>query len=467
MPASDRSPLRRQGMAHDIAQTPLERIDVRETLQSAPLGAFHYRLGTLLALILLFDGFDLYNAAYIVHDVTSLWHLSPSQIGVLLSCGLAGFAAGSAVSGPFSDRIGRRRVLLAGIWLSGLMSLAIAVFAHDLMSFIGLRFAMGISLGLLMPVAVTYINEIAPKRSANVFTIVFFTCGWIGGATASGFIAAWLIPQYGWQSMYFVGGLSVVLALVLQFVLPESVSFLASRGRQDAVRAQLARLWPARAPEFEKATFTSPDAGVKAGSVAALFSAGFRRQTICFWAMGALSLFSSYGLSGWLPTIMLKRGENLSTSFAYGSLLVFASAFGSLICGVLADRIGNRRLAMSLAWLCGAAAIALLALASGGSVTFVGIVVAGMFVIGTQTVLNNLVAVSYPTEIRSTAVGLYLGIARVGAMCGPAIAGVLQQLTGGAGTMFFVLGAALVTAAVLVFLVARPERLPKAPAFGH
>ena len=318
-----------------------------------------------------------------------------------------------------------------------------------------------------MPVAVTYINEIAPKRSANVFTFVFFTCGWIGGATASGFIAAWLIPQYGWQSMYFVGGLSVVLALVLQFVLPESVSFLASRGRQDAVRAQLARLWPARAPEFEKATFTSPDAGIKAGSVAALFSAGFRRQTICFWAMGALSLFSSYGLSGWLPTIMLKRGENLSTSFAYGSLLVFASAFGSLICGVLADRIGNRRLAMSLAWLCGAAAIALLALASGGSVTFVGIVVAGMFVIGTQTVLNNLVAVSDPTEIRSTAVGLYLGIARVGAMCGPAIAGVLQQLTGGAGTMFFVLGAALVTAAVLVFLVARPERLPKAPAFGH
>ena len=95
------------------------------------------------------------------------------------------------------------------------------------------------------------------------------------------------------------------------------------------------------------------------------------------------------------------------------------------------------------------------------------IVTNALFVIGTQTVLNNLVAVSYPTEIRSTAVGLYLGIARVGAMCGPAIAGVLQQLTGGAGTLFFVLGAALVTAAVLVFLVARPERLPKAPAFGH
>ncbi len=454
-------------MAQDIPSRQSERIDVRDALQSAPLGAFHYWLATLLALILLFDGFDLYNAAYIVHDVTALWHLSPSQIGVLLSCGLAGFAAGSAVSGPFSDRVGRRRVLLTGIWLSGLMSLAIALFAHDLRTFIALRFLMGISLGLLMPVAVTYINEIAPRRSANVFTIVFFSCGWIGGATASGFIAAWLIPQHGWQSMYYVGALSVVLALALQFVLPESVSFLASRGRQSEVRAQLTRLWPARASEFANATFTSPDAGVKAGSIAALFSSEFRRQTICLWAMGALSLFSSYGLSGWLPTIMLKRGENLSTSFAYGSLLVFASAFGSLLTGVVADRIGNRRLAMSLAWLCGAAAIGVLATITGGSVTFVGIVVAGMFVIGTQTVLNNLVAVSYPTEIRSTGVGLYLGIARVGAMCGPAIAGVLQQATGGAGMMFFVLGAALVTAALLVFLVARPENLPKAPAFGH
>ncbi|VVD89947.1 glucose transporter [Pandoraea iniqua] len=454
-------------MAQNTPSGYAERIDVRDTLQAAPLGAYHFKLAILLALILLFDGYDLYNAAYIVHDVASLWHMSPSQIGVLLSCGLAGFAAGSAVSGLFSDRIGRRRVLLTGIWLAGLFSLAIALFAHDLTTFIALRFVMGISLGLLMPVAVTYINEIAPKRSANVFTIVFFTCGWIGGATASGFIAAWLIPQYGWQSMYFVGALSVVLALVLQFVLPESVSFLASRGHQDAVRAQLTRLWPARAAEFANAVFTSPDAGVKAGSVAALFSGAFRRQTFCFWAMGALSLFSSYGLSGWLPTIMLKRGENLSTSFAYGSLLVFASAFGSLICGVVADRIGNRRLAMSLAWLAGAAAIGVLAVATGGKVTFLGIVVAGMFVIGTQTVLNNLVAVSYPTEIRSTAVGLYLGIARVGAMCGPAIAGVLQQATGGAGAMFVVLGAALVSAAALVFLVARPESLPKAPAFGH
>ena len=453
-------------MAQDTTSSSQARIDLLETLQAAPLSPFHLLLAILLALILWFDGYDLYNAAYIVHDVAPLWHLSPSQIGLMLSCGLAGFALGSAVSGLFGDRLGRRRVLVAGIWGAGLMSLAIGFFANDLSTFIGLRFVMGVSLGLLMPIAITYINEIAPKRVANVFTIGFFSLGWIGGATCSGFIAAWLSPRYGWHSLYFFGGLAVVLGLALQFVLPESISFLGSRGRWDEVRAQLTRFWPARAEEFKQATLVAPEPTAKAGSLGALFSAQYRGKTFCFWGMGALSLFSSYGLSGWLPTILIARGGNLTSSFAFGSLLVFASAFGSLVTGFVADRIGNRRLAMSIAWLLGAAAIGMLAQVGHGSVFWI-IVVAGMFVIGTQTVLNNLVAVSYPTEIRSTGVGIFLGIARVGAMCGPAISGVLQQETGGPGAMFFVLGAALAIAAVLVFLVSAPKDLPKGSAFGH
>jgi AAHS family 4-hydroxybenzoate transporter-like MFS transporter len=453
-------------MVQDTASPRQARIDLLETLQAAPLGAFHLLLAVLLALILWFDGYDLYNAAYIVHDVAPLWHLSPSEVGLMLSCGLAGFAVGSAVSGLFGDRLGRRRVLLAGVWGAGAMSLAIGFFANSLAAFIALRLVMGVSLGLLMPIAITYINEIAPRRVANVFTIGFFSLGWIGGATCSGFIAAWLSPRYGWHSLYLFGGLAVVLGLALQFVLPESISFLGSRGRWDEVRAQLARFWPARAGEFRQATLVAPEPTAKAGSLAALFSARYRGKTFCFWGMGALSLFSSYGLSGWLPTILIARGVNMTSSFAFGSLLVFASAFGSLVTGFVADRIGNRRLAMSVAWLLGAAAIGMLTQGGSGSVFWI-IVVAGMFVIGTQTVLNNLVAVSYPTEIRSTGVGVFLGVARVGAMCGPAISGVLQQATGGPGAMFVVLGAALVVAAVLVFLVSAPKDLPKGSAFGH
>jgi AAHS family 4-hydroxybenzoate transporter-like MFS transporter len=418
-------------------------------------------------LILWFDGYSLYNASYIIHDVAPLWQLSPSQIGLMLSCGLAGFAVGSAISGLFGDRFGRRKVILPGLWAGGIMSVAIGFFSHDLFSFVVLRFIMGIAIGVLMPLVITYINEIAPKHSANVFTIVFFSLGWIGGATCTGFIATWLIPRYGWQSLYFVGGLSLVLALILQFILPESVFFLASRNRWDEARNQLIRFWPERAEAFLKTKLVALEPTIKAGSIRALLTAKYRRQTLCFWIMGMFSLLSSYGLSGWLPTILLKRGENLSMSFAYSSLLVFSSAFGSLLTGFVADRIGNRRLAMSVGWLLGASAIAVLADSTLPSLTFWIIVVAGMFVIGTQTVLNNLVAVSYPTKIRSTGVGVYLGIGRVGAMLGPAIAGVLQQATGGTGAMFFILSIVLIIAAALVFLVDRPENRLDVVGFEH
>jgi MFS transporter, AAHS family, 4-hydroxybenzoate transporter len=451
----------------NIDTSVLPGLDIREELHAAPLGRFHIQLGVLLACVLFFDGYDLYTASYIVHGVAGPWGLSSGQIGLMLSSGLAGFAAGSAVSGLFGDRLGRRTVLLAGVWISGLFSLLIAVGAQDFRTFMTLRLMMGVALGLLMPMAITYINEIAPRKQANVFTIVFFSLGWIGGATSTGFIAAWLTPRYGWHSLYWVGSLSVLLALLLQFVLPESVCFLASRKRWTEVQALMGRFWPARADTYRTAKLVLPDEAVRRGSVRSLLIPSYRRQTIGFWIMGALSLFASYGLSGWLPTIMLRRGENLSTSFAYGSLLVGASAFGSLFTGLWADRVRSRRQALSLAWCFGAVSIAMLVSPPGGWVTEVSVIVAGMFVIGPQTVLNNLVAVSYPTEIRSTGVGIFLGLSRVGAMLGPAIAGMLQQWTGDTHAMFVVIGLALLTDAAVVWLVVRSVSIADAPVMGH
>jgi len=103
-------------MAQHKVSMPAGRIDVRQELEDAPLGGFHVRLGILISLILLFDGYDLYNSAYIVHYVAGPWGLSPTRIGIMLSSGLAGFAAGSAVSGLLGDRFGRRSILLLGCW---------------------------------------------------------------------------------------------------------------------------------------------------------------------------------------------------------------------------------------------------------------------------------------------------------------------------------------------------------------
>ena len=440
-------------MAQHKVSMPASRIDVRQELEEARLGGFHIRLGILISLILLFDGYDLYNSAYIVHYVTGPWGLSPTRIGIMLSSGLAGFAAGSAISGLLGDRFGRRKILLLGCWGSGVMSLAIAVFADNLGVYIALRVTMGLALGLLMPLAVTYINEIAPTRSSNVFTSLFFSLGWVSGSSSAGLIAAWLTPHFGWQSLYYVGGISLVFALAIQLWLPESPRFLASRGRWDEVKSLLYRLRPERAAAYDVGEFAAASTVSHRSPLGRLLTREYRLRTLSFWAAGALSLFSAYGLSGWLPTIMLKRGENLSSSFAYGSLFAGMAVAGGLISGFIADRVGDRRRVIALSYLLGAAMVALLAWATDRTTTLIAVAGAGAFVVGSQIVLNNLVAAAYPTDMRATGVGLFLGLSRVGAMFGPAVAGILQQWSGGPGIMFAAIGVALLTTATLMLTI--------------
>ncbi|WP_438393125.1 MFS transporter [Caballeronia sp. DA-9] len=440
-------------MAQHKLTMPSDRIDVRQEIEEARLGGFHIRLGVMVSLILLFDGYDLYNSAYIVHYVAGPWGLSASSIGIMLSSGLAGFAVGSAVSGLLGDRFGRRRILLLGCWGSGLMSVVIALFANSLGSYIVLRVIMGLALGLLMPLAITYINEIAPARSSNVFTSLFFSLGWVSGSSSAGLIAAWLTPHYGWQSLYYVGGVALVFALMIQLWLPESPRFLASRGRWEEVKPLLYRLRPERAAIYAIGHFATGGAISHRSPLGLLLSRDYRLRTVSFWAAGALSLFSAYGLSGWLPTLMLKRGETLSSSFAYGSLFAGMAVAGGLISGFIADRVGDRRRVISASYLVGAVMVALLAWATDRTMTLLAIAGAGAFVVGSQIVLNNLVAATYPTEMRGTGVGVFLGLSRIGAMFGPAVAGILQQWFGGPGIMFAAIIAALMVTSMLVLTV--------------
>jgi len=425
-------------------------INTDREIEEAAFGRFHFRLGALISLILFFDGFELQNSAYVVHFVAIPWGLSPGGIGMMLSSGLAGFALGSAVSGLFGDRFGRRSVLLIGCWASGAMSLVIAVYAHSLYSYAALRLGMGLALGLLMPLAVTYLNEIAPARTSNLFAIVFFAIGWLGGSSSVGAIAVWLTPRYGWQSLYYVGGVALAIGAAIQLWLPESPRFLARHARWNELATLLGKLRPERVHAYRSGKFELSSAPRRGVPIRLLMQSEYRHTTLRFWAAGALSLFSAYGLSGWLPTMMLKRGETLSSSFAYGSLFASMAVVVGLMSGYAADRFGDRRRVLIASYLVGAAMVAFLAYAPTHVTRLIAVAGAGGFVGGSQLLLNNFVAVSYPTAMRSTGVGMFLAIARIGATFGPTVAGLLQQWTGGAGAMYAAIGGATLATAIVV-----------------
>jgi AAHS family 4-hydroxybenzoate transporter-like MFS transporter len=426
-------------------------IDVHEELAGAAVTPLHKVLGVLITLITLFDGYDTFNPAYVIHYVVQPWGLLPSQAGLLVSSGLVGFLFGAMGHGMVADRIGRRSTLLAGLWIVNVLTLLTALFATDFLSFCTLRFVTGLGLGVLLPLGTTYINELAPQRVSNRFSLWGVTLGWSLGGVVASMVGVFLTPQFGWQILYFVGALSIPLTLVVHAVLPESPKFLAAHGRVDELRALLSRLRPERGAVYRNASFRSAEKSTQRNTIAALLGPRYRRVSLTIWLTAFLSLFAIFGLTGWIPTVMLKRGETFAASFGFGALMQATSFFGGLTLAMLADRgfAGTPRLLAGW-WAVGGLAVGALVFVNGHGFNLAIIAIAGFCIIGAQHVLNNFTANSYETGFRASGVGMELGVGRVGAILGPYVIGLLQQVTGGPEAVFWAIGGAAIVAALVI-----------------
>ena len=426
-------------------------IDVDEELSGAAISPTHKSLGVLITLITMFDGYDTFNPAYVIHYVMQPWSLVPSQAGLLVSSGLVGFLFGAIGHGMVADRVGRRGTLLVGLWVVNIFTLLTAILARDFASFCAFRLITGLGLGVLLPLGTTFINELAPRRVSNTFSLWGVTLGWSLGGVFAGLVGVFLTPLYGWQILYYVGASSILLTPVVHAVLPESPKFLAARNRTDELRTLLARLRPERRAVYSNASFRAADERQTRNTIGALLSARYRRVSLTIWATAFLSLFAIFGLTGWIPTVMLNRGETFAASFGFGALMQATSFLGGLTLAMLADR--NAGLApryLAIWWVLGGLAVLALLFVGGHGVNLAIVAIAGFCIIGGQHVLNNFTAGSYETEYRASGVGMELGVGRVGAILGPYVIGLLQQATGGSDAVFWSIGGAALVSAIAI-----------------
>jgi AAHS family 4-hydroxybenzoate transporter-like MFS transporter len=436
-----------------------KEVDIHEELAGAAVTPLHKTLGILITLITLFDGYDTFNPAYVIQYVRQPWGLLPSQAGFLVSSGLIGFLFGAMGHGMIADRYGRRNTLLAGLWIVNVLTLVTAIFATSFASFCTLRFLTGLGLGVLLPLGTTFINELAPPRVSNAFSLWGVTFGWSLGGVFAGLIGVFLTPTYGWQILYFVGALSIPLTLLVHAVLPESPKFLAARGRLDELRKLMVRLRPERSAVYANATFRTSDQTTK-NTIGALLAPRYRRVSLTIWVTAFLTLFAIFGLVGWIPTVMIQRGESFASGFSYGALMQGTSFIGGLTLAMLADRgLAPTPRLLGIWWIIGGIAVGTLVFVNSHAFNFVVVAVAGFCVIGAQHVLNNFTANSYETGFRASGVGMELGVGRVGGILGPSVIGFLQQVTGGQDAVFWAIGGAAVVAALVIGSLSVPSKV--------
>lgn len=383
------------------------------------MSGYQWLVFALCFVIVLLDGFDTAAIGYIAPSLLQEWGLDKSQLAPVLSAALFGLAAGALSAGPLADRLGRKRVLTASVAVFGAACLA-SGYASGLTELVVLRFITGVGLGAAMPNAVTLTSEYTPKRQRAMLTNAMF-CGFPLGAALGGFLAAWMIPAFGWRSVLILGGaVPVLLTVLLLVLLPESLRHMVARGWPvERVRRVVARLAGAQAAQAS--SFVLPEAvassDARQSGVALIFSRNYRVGTLMMWVAYFMGLVVFYALMNWMPVLLKDAGISTQSATLIAALFPLGGV-GAIFCGWLMDRYNaNRIIAV------GYALTALSIWAIGQTLGHVGWLMAVVFIAGAimntaQSSMPALAAAFYPTRGRATGVAWMLGIGRFGGIAG-------------------------------------------------
>ncbi|WP_311380289.1 aromatic acid/H+ symport family MFS transporter [Arthrobacter sp. ISL-72] len=381
------------------------------------------------------------------------WGLTTAQAGMIGSLALVGMLLGTMSVGMLTDRLGRRRIMLASITMFSVCMLLTA-FAPSAEIFGALRFLTGLGLGGIVPTCIALTVEYARKERRQIANAVMFSGYSVGGVAAS-LLAINLLQHVEFRWLYAIGALPLVTLLPVAWkLLPESVAYLARTGRTGEAKATADRFGL-----IYSDIVSSDDTarGTAAGSsLRIIFTRKFLLSTILFALANFCGLLLVYGLNTWLPQIMRQAGFNLGDSLTFLLVLNAGAIIGSISASVVADRIGIKKV-VTASFLLAFVAILMLTLQLPLAMLLVIVAFAGLGSVGTQILVGGYCATHYPQSLSATALSWSLGVGRIGAICGPIIGGAVASLAFGWQMNFYMFAIFAVLGAVVVFTV--PRRL--------
>lgn len=428
-------------------------IVVSEVLDGARFSGFHFSLIVLCTLVAIVDGFDTTALGVIAPTVSRDWGLSLPTLAPALSASLVGMALGGAIGGMLGDRFGRRPTMVAMFLIVMLATLA-SGFAQDIRELEILRLLTGFGIGGTIPLGAALVAEYMPSKLRSFLLVIMFSGHALGG-TLAGLLAPALIHNFGWQGVFFVGGIApAVLVVALLFLLPESARYLTARGTSEArmrAIALLNRANPAAGVAADAQVETGEQTVAK-GSVADLFRASRASQTIFLWITFFATQFVLFALSSWLTGLLTQAGHSQDMASYAQMLHNLGGVFGSLAFGLLSDRLSARSVLIgvnigSMVFVAGLGAFAASPLALGMAL------VSGVFVLAAQLCLNAYTTGLYPTALRATGIGWALSFGRLGSITSPLVTGALMARGWSPGSLFYVIAAVpLVSIVALTFI---------------
>jgi benzoate transport len=400
------------------------------------------------------DGFDVLAMAFTANSVTRDFGLSGGQLGILLSAGLVGMAAGSLGLAPFADVIGRRPMVLISVGLAT-AGMLLSALAHSAVELGIWRVVTGVGIGGILACTNVIVSEYSSKRWRGL-AISLYTAGYGVGATLGGTAAVALQASFGWRSVFLLGGLCTgATLLLLAALLPESVDFLASRRPRNVVE----RLNKIARRIGQPAVTGLPAAAARAGKknkLSELFTPGNRRSTGLVWLAFFATMFGFYFVNSWTPRLLVTAGMTESQGVIGGLMLTLGGTFGALLYGLLTLRWNSRKVLVIFAVLSAATMVMFISTAGVLALAFVAGGVVGMLINGCIAGMYTIAPALYGASVRSTGVGWAIGIGRAGAIVAPLIAGALLDAHWTASMLYMGVGFVVLLAGAAVAAMRLP-----------
>lgn len=438
--------------------------DLRHALDQGPMNRFQWTAIGICILLNMIDGFDVLVMAFTAASVSAEWSLNGAQVGLLLSAGLFGMAAGSLFIAPRADRFGRRPLILFCLLLCGLGMLCSAL-AQSPTQLALLRGFTGLGIGGILASSNVIAAEYANRRWRPL-AVSLQSTGYALGATFGGLLAVWLIGHWGWRSVFLAGGLISLAAIPLVLAgLPESLDFLLARRPANA----LARVNGLARRLGLQSLDALPEARSRQASGVAmlqLLAPTLRRSTLLIWLLFFLAMFGFYFIMSWTPKLLTAAGLTAQQGITGGVLLSIGGIFGAALVGALSARVPLARVLQGFMLVTAALLVLFLGLASSLAAALgLGLLI-GLFANGCIAGLYALSPLIYPAGVRATGVGWAIGVGRLGAILSPTVAGLLLD-DGWQPLHLYGVFAVVFAAAALVLLGLRPAAPAGEPLAAH
>jgi len=418
-------------------------------MESVPFTWWHAKARVVMGSATFFDAFNALSLAFALPILIRLWHITPAQSGVLIGTAYIGQLAGALIFSWVAERFGRVASATWAVTIMSVMSLA-CVFTGTFTALLACRLVQGIGVGGEMPVAATYISELSQARGRGRFFLLYEMIFPIG-LMATGQIGTLLVPVWGWQAMFVIGGIPGLIVAFLLMRLPESPRWLISQGRfveAERVIQEVEASTPKRTPVPEAAVLATVPVRERA-QWREVLSPVYRSRTLNAWVLWACAYFVANSLNNWMPSLyntVYRLG--LKESLRAASMLNVAQVAVLLVCAFAIDRTGRRNWTVASF---AASAVLLLILGFGAAESATRVMLLGTLsygIIGSaNAVLYLYTPEIYPTRMRAIGTGLSTSWLRVASAVGPAAVGVIVGAKG-VGPVFWMFAAVAAVGAV-------------------